>query len=164
MSLKYIEFIWFGNLLLMRRSVWNTYSIIILADNCGCGVISHCGLSRGHCCILGTTLSCVFWQLTTPLIKQTLGLSKYSYHSKILTALNVSQCIETINNCRINLWRMIFKVYSPLCNLCCFFAARYIGHGDVFPQTLAPNVMNMGLHLFWIITYYTLVFFILMLL
>ena len=61
------EFIWLGNLLLMRRWVWNAYSIIILADNCGCGVICHCGMSRGHCCILGTTLSRVFWQLTTPL-------------------------------------------------------------------------------------------------
>ena len=26
----------------------------ILPDNCGCGVICHCGMSRGHCCILGT--------------------------------------------------------------------------------------------------------------
>ena len=36
------------------------YNIIILADNCGCGVICHCGMSRGHYCILGTTLSRVF--------------------------------------------------------------------------------------------------------
>ena len=67
MLLKYIDFIWLGNLLLMWRWVWNAYSIIILPDNCGCGVICHCGMSRGHCCILGTTLSRVFWQLTTPL-------------------------------------------------------------------------------------------------
>ena len=33
---------------------------------------------------------------------------------------------------------------SPLRNLCCYFAARYIGYGDVFPQTLAANVINMG--------------------
>ena len=78
------------------------------------------------------------------LIKQSLGLSRCSRHSKILTALNVSRCVETINNCRINLWRRIFKVDSPLRNLCCYFAARYIGHGDVFPQTLAANVINMG--------------------
>ena len=68
--LKCIEFIWLGNLLLMRRWVWNAYSIIILADNCGCGVICQCGMSRGHCCILWTTLSRVFWQLTTPLNRQ----------------------------------------------------------------------------------------------
>ena len=77
-------------------------------------------------------------------IKQSLGLSKYSHHSKILTAVNVSWCVETINNCRINLWRRIFKVDSPLSNLCCYFAARYIEHGDVFPQTLAANIINMG--------------------
>ena len=69
MSLKYKEFIWLGSLLLMRRWVWNACSIIFLADNCGCGVICHCGMSRGHCCILGTTLSRLFWQLTTPLKK-----------------------------------------------------------------------------------------------
>ena len=51
----------------MRRWVWNAYSIIILTDNCGCGVMYHCGMSRGHCCILGTTLSRAFRQLTTPL-------------------------------------------------------------------------------------------------
>ena len=57
-----IEFIRFGNLLLMRRCVLNAYrpSIIILADNCGCGVICHCGMSRGHCCIFGTPLSRLF--------------------------------------------------------------------------------------------------------
>ena len=33
---------------------------------------------------------------------------------------------------------------SPPRNLCWYFAARYFGHGDVFPQTLAANVVNMG--------------------
>ena len=42
------------------------------------------------------------------------------------------------------LWRRIFKVDSPLRNLCCYFAARYIGHGKVFPQTLAANIIQMG--------------------
>ena len=84
-------------------------------------------------------------QLKAPwLSKQSLGLSKYSHHSNILTALNVSRCVETINNCRINLWMRIFKVDSPLRNLCCYFAAQYIGHGDVFPQTLAAYIINMG--------------------
>ena len=78
------------------------------------------------------------------LIKQSLGLSKYSHHSKILKAVNVSRCVETINNCRINLLKRIFKVDSPLRNLCCYFAAQYIGHGEVFPQTLAANIINMG--------------------
>ena len=48
------------------------------------------------------------------LIKQSLGLSKYSHHSKLLTAVNVSRCVEIINNCGINLWRRIFKVDPPL--------------------------------------------------
>ena len=77
MSLKYIEFKWLGNLLLMRRWVWNAYSIIILADNCGCGVICNCEMSKGHCCILGTTLSRVFWQLTTPLKLTSVGIPLY---------------------------------------------------------------------------------------
>ena len=33
---------------------------------------------------------------------------------------------------------------SPLRNLCWYFAARYIEHGDAFPQTLAANIINMG--------------------
>ena len=40
-------------LALNAAMVWNAYSIIVLADNCECGVICHCGMSRGHCCILG---------------------------------------------------------------------------------------------------------------
>ena len=30
----------------MRRCAGNAYSIILLADNCGCGVICHCGSSE----------------------------------------------------------------------------------------------------------------------
>ena len=81
------------------------------------------------------------------LIKQSFGLSKYSHHSKILKAVNVSRCVETINNCRINLWRRIFKVDSPLRNLCYYFAARYIEHGEVLPKILAANIINMGVPL-----------------
>ena len=51
----------------INAAMCNTYSIIILADNCGSWVICHCGMSRGHCWILGTPLSSVFWQLTIPL-------------------------------------------------------------------------------------------------
>ena len=40
------------------------------------------------------------------------------------------------------LWRRIFNVDSPLHNLCCYFAARYIGHGEIFPQTLAANMIK----------------------
>ena len=36
-----------------------------------------------------------------------------------------------------------FLKWTPLRNLCCYFAARYIGNDDVFPQTLAANVINM---------------------
>ena len=36
---------------------------------------------------------------------------------------------------------------SPLRNLCCYFAARYIRHGEVFPQSLAANIINMGVPL-----------------
>ena len=88
-----------SGLLLMRRWVWNAYSIIILADNCGCGVICHCGMSRGRCWILGTTLSRVFWQLTWPLkrhIKYLLFPTLYSFiqiRSTLLTKnvrLNIS--------------------------------------------------------------------------
>ena len=72
------------------------------------------------------------------------NVSLYSHHSKILTALSVSRCVETINNCRINVWRRMSKIDSPLRNLCCYFAARYIGHGDIFPQTLAANMITIG--------------------
>ena len=54
----------------MRRLVLNAYSIIILADNCGCGVICHCGMSRGHCCILGTLCLTV----TIPLNEHSLNM------------------------------------------------------------------------------------------
>ena len=33
---------------------------------------------------------------------------------------------------------------SSLRNSRCYFAARYIGHGDVLPQTLAANMIIMG--------------------
>ena len=36
---------------------------------------------------------------------------------------------------------------SPLRDLSCYFVARYIGHGDVFPQALTANVISMGVPL-----------------
>ena len=42
------------------RSPHERNSIIILADNCGGGVICHCGMFRGHCCIVGTPCPAYF--------------------------------------------------------------------------------------------------------
>ena len=39
---------------------------------------------------------------------------------------------------------------SPLRNLCYYFAARYIGHGDVFPQTLADfKIFYYAIHILY---------------
>ena len=122
MSLKYIEFIWFGNLLLMRRCVWNAYSIIILADNCGCGVICYCGMSRGHCCILGTPLSSVFWQLTIPLKGHKEVLNSDRVASMRLGGLSKRwKCINPLQTrllcyCSVSGTRLFYDVMVISCN------------------------------------------------
>ena len=61
-------------LALNERWVWNTYNIIILADNCGCGVICHCGMSRGHCIL---TVDYTFnVSHPTPILKQSRSLCR----------------------------------------------------------------------------------------
>ena len=57
-------------MLYQRLRRWPTLNQHLVSVPCWLGkllLICHCGMSRGHCCILGTTLSRVFWQLTTPL-------------------------------------------------------------------------------------------------
>ena len=89
----------------MRRWVINAYSIIILADNCGCGVICHSGMSRGHCCILGTTLSRIFRQLTTPL---TLVNVLAFTHSGSIVIINL------ITSFSLYLWFISTLSYKPV--------------------------------------------------
>ena len=80
------------------------------------------------------------------LMKRSLGLSKFSHHSKLLEALNIPKVSDSINNMTISLWKRIFNVGSPARDLCrpiCFLS-KYVLNGKCIPDTLMGRVVKLG--------------------
>ena len=54
------------------------------------------------------------------IVKAFLGLSRYSHHSKLLTALDILPIEESIKSMSVSLMKRIFLVNSPVRSLCSF--------------------------------------------
>ena len=77
-------------------------------------------------------------------MKRSLGLSKFSHHSKFLEALNIPKVSDSINNMTLSLWKIIFNVDSPLRDLCICFLSKYVLNGKCIPDTLMGRVVKLG--------------------
>ena len=53
-------------------------------------------------------------------VKAFLGLSRYSHHSKLLTALDILPIEKSIKSMSVSLMKRIFLVNSPVRSLCSF--------------------------------------------
>ena len=60
------------------------------------------------------------------IVKAFLGLSRYSHHSKLLTALDILPIEESIKSMSVSLIKRIFLVNSPVRSLCSFFMSKYL--------------------------------------
>ena len=58
--------------------------------------------------------------LQATIVKAFLGLSRYSHHSKLLTALDILPIEESIKSMYVSLMKRIFLVNSPVRSLCSF--------------------------------------------
>ena len=94
---------------------------------------------------LSETLTRELESLQGFLIKRSLGLSKYSHHTKLLQAMNIPSVGDTIKLMTVSLWKRTFKVDSPLRNLCLFFISKYIATGISHPGTLTGRIIQLGL-------------------
>ena len=54
------------------------------------------------------------------IVKALLGLSRYSHHSKLLTALDILPIEESTKSMSVSLMKRIFLVNSPVRSLCSF--------------------------------------------
>ena len=77
-------------------------------------------------------------------MKLSLGLSKFSHHSKLLEALNIQKVSNSINNKTIFLWKLIFNVDSPVRDLCMCFLSKYVLNEECIPETLMGRVVKLG--------------------
>ena len=77
-------------------------------------------------------------------MKRSLGLSKFSHHSKLLEALNIPKVSDSINNMTVSLWKRIFNVDSPVRDLCTCFLSKYVLNGKCIPDTLMGRVVKLG--------------------
>ena len=64
------------------------------------------------------------------LIKQCLGLSKSSYNTAMLKALNIEKVQNSVDRNVLNLYHRIFKIESPARSIMQFVLARYITYGQ----------------------------------
>ena len=79
------------------------------------------------------------------IVKAFLGLSRYSHHSKLLTALDILPIEESIKSMSVSLWKRIFLVNSPVCGMCSFFMSKYLLTGKYSKCTLFGRKLDMGL-------------------
>ncbi len=79
------------------------------------------------------------------IMKSGLYLHKFSHHSDLLKALNISKISDVISQQRVNLFRRAFKVITPYSKLCIELMAKYFSCGKVVYDTLIGRVINMGL-------------------
>ena len=77
-------------------------------------------------------------------MKRSLGLSKFSHHSKLPEALNIPKVSDSINNMTISLWKRIFDVDSPARDLCICFLSKFFLNGKCIPDTLMGRVVKLG--------------------
>ena len=80
------------------------------------------------------------------LMKRSLGLSKFSDHSKLVEALNIPKVSDSIlvNNMTISLWKRIFNVNSPVRDLCICFLSKYVLNRKCIPDTVMGRVVILG--------------------
>ena len=79
------------------------------------------------------------------LLKQSLGLSKRSRSTHLLEALGVHKLNSTVIKNTVTFFSRIFKIDSPLQNLCNSFMSLYISSGIVVPGTLVGRILSWGL-------------------
>ena len=88
-------------------------------------------------------------------MKRSLGLSKFSHHSRLLEALDIRKVSDSINNMTITLWKIIFNVDSLVRDLCICFLSKYVLNGKCIPDTLMGIVVKFGFSPAWAALSYT---------
>ena len=86
-----------------------------------------------------------FESLQGTIVKAFLGLSRYSHHSKLLTALGILPIDESNKSMSVSLMKRIFLVNYPVRSLCSFFMSKYLLTGKYSKSTLFGRLLVMGL-------------------
>ena len=89
----------------------------------------------------------MYGKLQGTLVKKFLGLSRYSHHPKLLTALGILPIKESIKSMSVSLMKRIFLVNSQVRGLCLFFMSKYLLTGKNCKSTLFGRLLDMGLSL-----------------
>jgi hypothetical protein len=77
-------------------------------------------------------------------IKGVLGIGKRSHHSNLLHALSLPSTKDVIAKNTLSFFNRIFKVSSPLRDLCTFFMSTYMSEGVVYQGTMVSKIIALG--------------------
>ena len=69
------------------------------------------------------------------------------YHSHLLQALDIPSVSACVHNRVLSLYNRIFKVESPIRNVCAYLVSQFITTGKSIKHTLVDRVINMGFNL-----------------
>ena len=79
------------------------------------------------------------------IVKQFCGLGKRHRHTKLQYALNIERVSSIINRSVTSLFKRIYKVESPVRQLCFHLTCLYICKGVIVPGTIVERIISMGL-------------------
>ena len=130
-SLRNVGFAYPGVNSDVKTYLWNTICQPTLLYGCETLKLNDCHVKK-----LETTQGNI--------LKQSLGLSKFSHSTDLLAALNITKVDPLVKQHTLSLWNRIFKVNSPIRKLCSHFYNTFLTSGSVIPGTLLSKVLRYG--------------------
>ena len=77
-------------------------------------------------------------------LKTILGIGKRSHHGKLLQALSIKTVKDVVKERTLSFYHRVFKVESPLQDLCSHFMTEYMTKGVLYKGTLVENIVKVG--------------------
>ena len=79
------------------------------------------------------------------IMKRVCGIPKRSHHTQLLQALNISSVNNMLVKSVTSLYTRIFKVNSPLRDLCVYDLTTFMASGITVPGTITHRLTQLGL-------------------
>ena len=79
------------------------------------------------------------------IMKRVCGIPKRSHHTQLLQSLNISSVNHMLLKSVTSLYNRIFKINSPLRDLCVHDLSVYMSCGKTIPGTITHRIKQLGL-------------------
>jgi len=77
-------------------------------------------------------------------VKKALGISKFSHHSAVLSALNIDSIHNVIRDRTLNMYYRIYQNNTPVRDFCNYMLANFISSGKTIKGTIIDRILEYG--------------------